>query len=57
MRRLKIYLDTTIPSYMFNDHVPDKQKSAGKLFECVKENKYDTFISDVVLRELIETKD
>lgn len=57
MHRPKIYLDTTIPSYIFNEHVPDKQKASQKLFTSIKRGDFETFISDVVLREIYETKD
>ena len=55
MKRSTIYLDTTIPNYVFNNHVPDKQKSAKMLFENIIARQYDAYISDVVLRELRET--
>lgn len=57
MRKYKIYLDSTIPSYVFNDHTPDKQEAAQKLFDSIKRGNLNAFISDVVLRELYETKD
>lgn len=55
MKQQKIYLDTTIPNYYFNEHVPDKQKATQKLFVNLSEHKFEGFISDVVLRELMET--
>ena len=57
MKKSKIYLDTTIPSYVFNDHVPDKQIAAKKLFELFKKGKYEPYISDVVIREIQRAKD
>ncbi|MBI4713096.1 MAG: PIN domain-containing protein [Planctomycetes bacterium] len=52
---MRIYLDTTIPNYYFNEHTPDKQKAAHKLFALLKTGNFDGYISDVVLRELMKT--
>ncbi len=57
MRIPKIYLDTTIPNYVFNKHVPDKQKSAANLFERIKQHRFETYISVVVMKELTVTQD
>jgi predicted nucleic acid-binding protein len=57
MKKFKIYLDTTIPSYVFNDHVPDKQIAVKKLFELFKEGKLEPYISDVVIREIQRVRD
>lgn len=53
-KKLKIYIDATIPNYVFNDHTPDKQKAAKRLFEQIKEGRFDTFISKVVIDEIAE---
>lgn len=57
MRKDKLYLDTTIPNYVFNSHIPDKQKAAIELFKCIKNGMYEGYISDVVIRELVATQD
>ena len=57
MRKLKIYLDTTIPSYVFNSHVPDKQIAAKKLFEYIDQERFEAYISAAVMREILNTKD
>lgn len=57
MRRPKIYLDTTIPNYVFNDHVPDKQEAAKKLFTSIKAGKFEAYISTAVTREINNTTD
>lgn len=44
MRKLKIYLDATIPNYVFNYHTPDKQKFALKLFKEIKKEKLPELI-------------
>lgn len=52
MKRLKIYLDATIPNYVFNDHTPEKQKSAKALFEEIKSGKHEAYISKIVIDEI-----
>ena len=50
-KKLKLYLDTTIPNYMFAQHLPYKRNLTKRLFNIGQEKKYELFISDVVLRE------
>lgn len=57
MHKPKLYIDTTIPSYVFNDHVFDKQKAAKKLFEYIDKEKAEAYISTVVTREINKTRD
>lgn len=52
IQKLRLYLDTTIPNYVFATHLPHKMKITKALFRGWAERKYDLFISDVVLREL-----
>lgn len=50
---IKVYLDSTIPNYVFNDHVPDKQKAVKALFKQIKANRFKAFVSGAVIRELV----
>lgn len=52
MAKLKVYLETTIPNYVFNDHLPEEQKVAKKIFKLVKKGEIEGLISEVVVREL-----
>lgn len=52
--KLKIYLDTTIPNYIFNNHTPEKQKASKQLFKEIQNGKFQLYISDALLRELIQ---
>lgn len=55
MPKLKIYLDSTIPNYVFNKHTPEKQKSALSLFQLINKQKLHAYISPIVLNEIIHT--
>lgn len=52
MNEPKVYLETTVPSYVFNNHYPDEQKVAKLVFEAVKLGLIEGFISVVVLDEI-----
>lgn len=56
MRKLKIYLDTSIISFVYADDAPEKQSITVEFFsEYV--NKYDVSISSLVVAEIESTKD
>lgn len=50
--KLKLYLDTTIPNYVYADHLPEEQALTIKLFEEIRRGVHRAVISDVVLGEL-----
>jgi predicted nucleic acid-binding protein len=52
MRKLKIYLDTSIISHLQHEDAPEKMKDTLLLWEELKTGKYDVVISDVVFQEL-----
>lgn len=54
-KKLKIYLDTTIPNFVFNPHTPDKQEAAKTLFEEIETGKFESYISQVVIDEVEDT--
>ncbi|MDI6788579.1 MAG: PIN domain nuclease [Planctomycetota bacterium] len=57
MKKLKLYLETSVWNYLFADNLPDKKNKTIQLFKQIFAQGYDAFISDVVLRELGETSD
>ncbi|MCX7048776.1 MAG: type II toxin-antitoxin system VapC family toxin [Candidatus Sumerlaeota bacterium] len=58
MKRLKIYLDTSVINFLFADDAPNLRDITKDFFEnCVQSLKYDVFISNVVLQEIEKTKD
>ena len=58
MKKLKIYLDTSVLNFLFADDVPEFKKITDDFFEnYIKKEKYLVYISDVVIREIEKTKD
>lgn len=56
MKKLKVYLDTSIISFLFADDAPDFKKLTIDFFEKHFE-KYDIYISEVVIFEINNTVD
>ncbi|MDI6751757.1 MAG: type II toxin-antitoxin system VapC family toxin [bacterium] len=56
-KRLKLYLETTIPNYIFADDTPEKQKITLRFWDEVRAGQYEVFVSEVVLGEIKKTKD
>jgi len=56
MRKLKIYLDTSVINFLFADDAPDYMKATIDFFDNYL-NEFDAYISDVVLAEIKRTPD
>ena len=52
MRKLKLYLDTSVISHLFADDTPDKMQDTKLLWDDFINNKYRIFISQVVVDEI-----
>ena len=52
MKKLKIYLDTSVISHLQHDDAPDKMADTLMLWEKIKTGKYEAIISSVTEREL-----
>jgi predicted nucleic acid-binding protein len=52
MKRLRIYLDTSVISHLDSPDVPDRQEDTHKLWEDIRAGSYEAFISPVVIQEL-----
>ena len=57
VRKLKLYLDTSVISYLFAEDVPDKMQDTLDFWEDLKSGKYEIFISDVVTDEINKCKE
>jgi len=52
MKKLKLYLDTSVMSHLFADDTPDKMADTSKLWESFVSEEYELFISNVVVDEI-----
>ena len=52
MRRLKVYLDTSVISHLLQEDVPEKMADTRQLWEMFKNGKYEVYLSTVPLREI-----
>jgi len=52
MRKKKIYLDTSVVSYLRQEDAPKEMQQTQELWEILKMGKYDVYISEVVVGEL-----
>jgi len=57
MKKLKLYLETSVWSYYYTINLPDKMEDTRLFFETVKSGKYDIYISNSVYREIYKAKD
>src|SRR4030042_569886 len=55
---LLLYLDTSVPSFLYSPDDLERQEVTKSFFEKVRNNKgYDLYISDITLREIGNTQD
>lgn len=52
MRKLKLYLETSVWNFFFADDAPEKRDMTKIFFASIRENLYEIFVSEVVIREL-----
>ncbi|GFI43785.1 tRNA(fMet)-specific endonuclease VapC [Lachnospiraceae bacterium] len=52
MRKLKVYLDTSVVSYLYQLDTPEKMKDTLELWELFGQGRYEVYISDIVLNEI-----
>jgi len=56
MKRLRIYLDTSVINFLFADDAPDFRRVTVEFFERYS-RRYDLFVSEIVLLEISQTSD
>lgn len=54
MRKLKVYLDTSVISHLMQEDVPEKMADTRKLWGMFKDGKYDVYLSTVTLEEIAD---
>lgn len=52
MKKIKLYLDTSVPSFLFADDSPEKREITLRFWDILKLGLYDIVISDVLLTEI-----
>ncbi|MCL2839940.1 MAG: PIN domain-containing protein [Defluviitaleaceae bacterium] len=52
MRKLKVYLETSVLSHLDQQDAPDKMNDTLVLWDEIKQGLYDVYISDVVIDEI-----
>ena len=52
MRKLKVYLDTSVVSYLYQVDASEKMQNTLDLWELFKNKVYEVYISDIVIREI-----
>jgi predicted nucleic acid-binding protein len=58
MKPLKIYLDTSVISFLYAEDSPDFQNITNDFFNLyVRQNRYDCYVSEVVVLEIERTLD
>ncbi len=57
MRKLKVYLDTSVISHLEQEDVPEKMEQTRKVWDILQTGKYEVVISDLVLAEINECKE
>lgn len=50
--KLKVYLDTSVISHLFQEDVPEKMADTRQLWEMFRAGKYEVYLSTVTLEEL-----
>ena len=52
MRKLKVYLDTSVISYLSQEDAPERMKDTLELWKDFVNGKYDIYLSQVTLDEI-----
>jgi len=52
MKKLKLYLDTSVISYLDQSDAPERMSETRLFWEQIKSGKYDVIISDIVIKEI-----
>lgn len=54
MKKLKVYLDTSVISYLKQEDTPDKMQDTLTLWEMFKDKKYEVYLSKLTLKEVFQ---
>lgn len=54
MKKLKLYLETSIFNFAISDQVPDYKEATLRFLDSIRQGAYEACLSEVVLREISE---
>lgn len=54
MRKLSIYVETSVWSHAFADDAPESRDATLEFLEAARQGKYDLFVSEIVLAEIAQ---
>lgn len=57
MKKLKLYLETSVWNFYFADDAPEKRDATHQFFDQVSQGIYEIFISDIVLAEIAKASE
>lgn len=52
MQKLRVYLDTSVISYLYQEDAQEKMQDTLQLWERFKTQQYEVYISDIVINEI-----
>ena len=52
LRKLKVYLDTSVISYLFQEDAPEKMKETRELWKLFEKGEYDVYSSENIIIEI-----
>lgn len=57
MKKLKLYIETSVWNFLFADDAPEKKRATELFFNDIESGKYEIFISETVRAELTAAPD
>jgi predicted nucleic acid-binding protein len=57
MKKLKLYLETSVWNFVFAVDAPEKMDITKSFFQAINENLYEIFISEIVIKEINDAPD
>ena len=52
MKKLKLYIETSVWNFLFAEDAPEKMRDTKRFFEEVASGEYELFISELVIEEI-----
>ncbi|MEW5946347.1 MAG: PIN domain-containing protein [bacterium] len=57
MKKLKLYIDTSVWNFLFADDAPEKRQDTQRFFDEIESGDYELFISEMVMIEIRKAPD